>query len=76
MLKIGVPRLFIKMARQRSDDSGPYCPARARSTMLSGRTAARLSRCRAASRSTPHGHTVPKYQRKTTEMSTTIPLRL
>ena len=38
----GVRKLVIKIARQRPGDSAPYCPTRPRSTMLSGRTAARI----------------------------------
>ena len=56
-------------AKQRFADISPNCASKAKSMTPSGKIAAKSPRCRIASRSTPHGENVPKFQYTTTATS-------
>jgi hypothetical protein len=49
-------------AKQRFADISPNCASMAKSMTPSGRITTKSPRCRIASRSTPHGENVPKFQ--------------
>src|SRR3984957_3073116 len=58
----GEVRFSSKTAKQRFADISPNCASMPKSMTPSGKMATKSPRCRIASRSTPQGVSVPKFQ--------------